>query len=292
MEINPSPTRREGGRAPLPVTITFMSDTAVQALGLLREGRLTEVDDLWREALGSTVVVAHMSDAPAGEVRELARYPALKTSESVARFDTTVAQLLQDRRDEGVRLVQALSLVDASISGTPATPLGAGFVDKMESWSHLYLHGLLAVARAIEQMHDGVRRVLVIGEFREQLGSFRGTVAREINRHLFCRPGETDVDALENTRPVALTADIGLHIRLSATRPQQVRCSTCALDNDRLDGERYHPPQEIHEVCVKGDHEATYWNCSVHDPARRDWPVFVEQMDRYDPLAAGGRVHG
>ena len=49
----------------------------------------------------------------------------------------------------------------------------------------------------------------------------------------------------------------------------------------------------MNEVCVKGDHEAIYWNCKNHVPARRpEGSVFVEQMGGYDPFAPGGRFHG
>ena len=99
---------------------------------------------------------------------------------------------------------------------------------------------------------------------------------------------------------MALTADIGLRIRLAAPASDgeagpQVYCSTCSLDNDYLVRERYHAPGDIREVCVKGDHEAMYWNCHRHDPRSRrpnKYPVFIEQMSGYDPLAAGGRFHG
>ena len=69
-------------------------------------------------------------------------------------------------------------------------------------------------------------------------------------------------------------------------------CSTCSYNNDRLDSERFHPPQEIYDVCVKGDHEAMYWNCDIHDPGQSRPIKFVEQMGGYNPFAAGGRYHG
>jgi hypothetical protein len=127
--------------------------------------------------------------------------------------------------------------------------------------------------------------VLVIGEFREQLGSFRGTIAREINKRVF--------ETTPGCAAVALTADIGLRIRLgNEGERNRVLCSTCSLNNERFDFERFHPPEKIGEVCVKGDHEAMYWNCPVHIPDERESPVFVEQMGGYDPFAAGGRYHG
>ena len=45
-------------------------------------------------------------------------------------------------------------------------------------------------------------------------------------------------------------------------------------------------------MCVKGDHEAMYWNCDIHDPGQSRPIKFVEQMGGYNPFAAGGRYHG
>jgi hypothetical protein len=188
-------------------------------------------------------------------------------------------------------------------SGTlrPKGLLDPAFLNGRGEWEqHLYLHGLLAVAKQMQQApprgrDKGGPRVLVVGEFREQLGSFRGTIAREINRRVF-RPGTVDGNEPpdEYGRPMALTADIGLRIRLeNSSNKNHVLCSTCSRNNDRLDGERFHPPAEMNEVCIKGDHEAIYWNCKDHVPAqRKQGAVFVEQMGGYDPFAPAGRYHG
>jgi hypothetical protein len=285
-----------------PLQIAFMSDTTIHGLGTYEDGQL-EIDDKspggkrWREALDSQIVIAHVSDTPSGELRQLAKFPPAARDEGLEQFDAAVAGLLNDRQGEAMQLMHALSLMPPRPAGDepPAPPLGlldSGFLKTMETWTHLYLHGLLAVAKDIEANNRGVRRVLVVGELREQLGSFRGTIAREINRHVFHAFDEGDPDSFPPPRPVAITADIGLRIRLTATHGQQVHCSTCALNNDRLASERYHPSEEIRELCVKGDHEAMYWNCLSHDPSNCQPAVFVEQMGGYDPFTAGGRFHG
>ena len=238
-----------------------------------------------------------MSDTPSGELRELADFPPVAGDDGASDFDAAIAHLLEGRQGEAMQLMHALSLTPARPAGNeaPGPPLGLlgpGFLTTMKTWTHLYLHGLLAVAKHIEANGDGTRRVLVIGELREQLGSFRGTIAREINRHVFRAFNDDAPIGSSPARPVALTADIGLRVRLTATHGQQVHCSTCALNNDRLAAERYHPSQEIREVCVKGDHEAMYWNCLTHDPSNRMPAVFVERMGGYDPFTAGGRFHG
>jgi tetratricopeptide (TPR) repeat protein len=300
-------TFRPGGDAGGdPLSITFMSDTAIRAVGEVNLGRPTEVVRLnpgWADALASDIVVAHVSDVPSGELRDLADLPTQYGTGGVTDFNRSVNQLA--RREGGrdaERLRHALSMVRREPDGTlrPTGLFDPAFLSGRAGWEqHLYLHGLLAVAKLMEP-HSRARdaggpRVLVIGEFREQLGSFRGAIAREINRHVF-RPGTHHGPELPEHigKPMALTADIGLRIRVeSASNRNRVLCSTCSRNNDRLDPERFHRPEQMNEVCVKGDHEAMYWNCRNHIPARRpEGPVFVEQMGGYDPFAPGGRFHG
>lgn len=272
----------------LDARVTFMSDTAV--------GCLDEYDHVKPAPLHSHIVVAHISDVPTGELRDLARLSAGGAT-SPSRFEKALAELLESREEDAIALMQALSLVDYRKPSTPFPLFDADFVQMMkdQGWEHLFLNGLLQVAGRLADVDDGTKRVLIVGELREQLGSFRGTIAREVNRHVFGRePGGGEVPARQSQpdqRPVAVTADIGLRIRLDGDGAR-VYCSTCALDNDHLLRERFHEPEDIREVCVKGDHEAIYWNCRRHDPSRRSFPAFVEQMSRYDPLAAGGRYHG
>ena len=62
----------------------------------------------------------------------------------------------------------------------------------------------------------------------------------------------------------------------------QMDCSTCDLDNDLLDSERYHLPREIYELCVKGEDEAVFYNCSLHDPRLQEGNYWVESVERYN----------
>jgi len=268
-----------------PLTITFMTDTAIAGLhvGQLHD---TPVSPSWRVALQSDIVVTHVSDIPSSELREMAAFPRDDIGE-IGEFVTSVSRLAEQRKDDASQLMHALSLSAASSQGAP-WPMS--LMRSTAHGEHLYLRGLLEVCehmRAATPSTDAAR-VLVVGDLREGLGSFRTTIAREINMGMF---GDA------SSSPIALTGDIGLRIRLA--RPKAgaidrctVLCSTCSYDNDRLDLERFHPPREVSEVCIKGDHEAIYWNCTVHDPTTRARPVFVEQMGGYNPFAPGGRYHG
>jgi hypothetical protein len=275
-----------------------MSDTALGALGDPKD-TLTEVDvtdERWKKALSSDIVVAHVSDVPSGEIRQLAGLTTSDDTEQVRDFDACVRSLAEERPPEADRLMHALSLAGRrhGAINEPAKLLQPTFLDGPQLRQHLYLHGLLAVSKqllspSVSVTSESGPRVLVIGEFREQLGSFRGTIAREINERVF-KPTAGDSVATCH----AVTADIGLRIRLAdAGVRNTILCSTCSHNNDRLDCERFHRPQQMREVCVKGDHEAMYWNCWLHDTGNRDsGAVFVERMGGYDPFAGGGRYHG
>jgi tetratricopeptide (TPR) repeat protein len=298
--------RPAGGVGGDPLSITFMSDTAIRAVGAVDSGYPTEVLGLnpgWEHALRSDIVVAHVSDVPSGELRDLAHLPKQYGTGGVADFNRRVGDLAKRAGGrDAERLRHALSMIRREPDGTlrPTGLFDPAFLKGRAEWEqHLYLHGLLAVAKLMDPhrraRNEGGPRVLIIGEFREQLGSFRGAIAREINRHVF-RPGTIHGPELPEHigKPMALTADIGLRIRVeSGGNRNRVLCSTCSRNNDRLDAERFHRPEQMNEVCVKGDHEAMYWNCRNHIPAQRpEGPVFVEQMGGYDPFAPGGRFHG
>jgi hypothetical protein len=116
------------------------------------------------------------------------------------------------------------------------------------------------------------RGLLLVGELREELGTFRTRIASELNRELF---GELKACT-------ALTADIGLRVKIQAGEKIKVLCSTCDLDHDLDVTERFHPPRRIREVCVKGENEGVFYNCHHHDPQSQDEPMFVELVERFD----------
>ena len=279
------------------LSITFMSDTAIEGLYSDR-GPDPQLDVRWERALAADIVVAHVSDVPGGELRELADLSAAGDSTAITAFDAGVRKLAEQHPADASQLMHALSLVPRDVDdGGPRPLLSPGAI---EGGDQLYLRGLLKVCECMSAAaapRGRAARVLIVGELNEQLGSFRGTIAREINARML------GLDAKRHEQPapplIALTADIGLRVRLAPAATETgeaygrstVLCSTCSYNNDRLDCERFHPPEAIYDVCVKGDNEAMFWNCDVHDPGSRERPKFVEQMGSYNPFRAGARFH-
>jgi hypothetical protein len=266
-------------------SITFMSDAATEAVGDYLDGRLTAIDeeaaDEWRAALASDIVVASVGEVSVGELRDLALPRGNEGTNDVAdAFDDCLKGLeTNGRRDEEVRIRLALSL----IRGGQGAVKRAGLLQPspwtgVEGSDHLNLRGLLAVAKMMSEPSPGDSnkqpRVLVVRELREQIGAFRRTIADEINKHLF-----TD------RRTFAVTADVGLRIRLGRTNRSRVLCSVCSLNNDRLDAERHHDPRLMTEVPVKADGESTYWMCGIH---KSESSIFIVHRGGYRPQASGG----
>lgn len=237
--------------------LTFMSDTAADAVR----------SALWGEALEAEVVVAHISNTSVDELQALAFAGTLTPRRSRA-FDDLLIRL---RDSDAHHAAVAFDKLQYALALTESPP-----------HKHLLLAGLLEVAqrfRAASTSASG--RVLVIGEFKEQLGPFRGKIARNIARQVLHGDGHT-----------ALTADIGLRLRI-ATSGVSVLCSTCALNNDRLQPERYHPAREIREVCIKGNFEGMAWNCERHNPGTMSpTPRFWERIAGYDVFGPAGLFNG
>lgn len=152
--------------------------------------------------------------------------------------------------------------------------------EENRSAQHLYLKGLLEIAEIMATTKRGRGQLLLLGELREELGTFRTSIANSISANFF-------EGVRRKSKPSALTADIGLRVRL--TRPAgasdpalDVLCTTCDLDNDLIPSEKFHAPSEIREVCVKGEDEGVFYNCWLHDPRMRDEYLWVESVERYD----------
>jgi ribonuclease BN (tRNA processing enzyme) len=242
----------------------------------------------WRQALNADVLVCHLSTVPLAELRQMA---GLRTPD-----DETIASDIEWinqtwARDEAMRarLTYAYWLDGARNAVNEVThvaPVGddARLTDWQVPSGHPYLGGMLRIAReyADQEKSGSAQRLFVIGELSEELGSFRGRIAWQLNRHLF-----------EGTCCSAVTSDIGLQVVLTVPPRKappgglvgavSVLCSSCDLDNDLAPLERYHSPDSIFEVCVKGENEGIFYNCREHDPARRSRdPIFLEKLERYD----------
>jgi len=296
----------EKGRGPEQVSILFSGDTGSPQQEELRSGRParselfagSEADrDLLEAVEEADVVVAHISAVPLKELRELSGLDIDKAAvEAVGQYrelwDEAATQAEfkwqgRDEREGALKTKFLLNQLQFGFRSRPDKRKGEDFgvspfspISELRKQPerHLYLTGLIEIA---EKMAEDPRRqaLLLVGELREELGTFRTQIARRVRDAYF---GGRD----RASGPSALTTDIGLRVRLTRegrSQPQsRVLCSTCDLDNDLLDGERYHSPREVYELCVKGEDEAVFYNCALHDPRLQDGNYWVELVERYN----------
>lgn len=246
------------------------------------------------------VVVAHVSTVPLPDLRQLAKLeqaPAHAAEETATferlwmsakdreqigrtRHDPSNFLLRQlqfgfwSRAADGVADRLAVSPLSPLSEIRPIKPANAGDEGKQSGQAHLYLNGLVELAQRLNDRDKG--GLLVVGELREELGSFRSRIASELNDNLFRPEGRDDA------KVAALTADIGLAVEIDPGGEVRVLCSTCDLDNDMTHGEQFHEPLNVYEVCVKGEHEGVFYNCEHHNPQSQSEPTFVELVERYD----------
>jgi tetratricopeptide (TPR) repeat protein len=243
------------------------------------------------------VVVAHLSSVPLRELRELADLESTPADEAIEEFrklwktavkNTAFPKKTRDPDQiEGIRQTRFLlnqlqfgfrSRPENKKDGFAVSPFSDLRAIKGQPERHLYLTGLLDIAKAMAQTKKERPPLLLIGELREELGTFRTRIAHRIAEAYF--------DPVE-PQPSALTTDIGLRVRLAREEgdgpaPIEVLCSTCDLDNDLIPVERFHSPREIHEVCVKGEDEGVFYNCALHDPRSQDDYFWLESVERFD----------
>jgi len=237
----------------------------------------------WQRAFRADVMVCHLSSVPMSELRTLARLrePGLRTVQDDERW---IAEHWRAGRamgsDSVERRLRYSYWLDQADDERPVSPVGDHeYLDG--SWepprSHPYLSGLLQLAENFARARPRAGgRVFIVGELSEELGSFRGKVAVQLNRQVFSK-----------NRCVAITGDLGLRVLIAPQDQQKklaarIMCSTCDLDNDTTGGERLHGPSEIFEVCVKGENEGTFYNCTDHNPWHLDDPMFIERFEHYD----------
>ena len=257
------------------------------------------------------VVVAHLSAVPLKELREMAglRREA-DEPEVIAEFtelwDKACAEAEREVPDDDDDLEGGIDQIEFLLrrlqfgfrsrpekgNGLEVSPFSHLSDIKRQPEQHLYLNGVMEVAQEMResrrwQSGKGPPPLLLIGELREELGTFRTRIAARISKAIFRR--DTGQAA-----PSALTTDIGLRVQLArpeggsgpteAQREIKVLCTTCDLDNDLVPEERFHSPQEIREVCVKGEDEGVFYNCLFHDPGRQPENTWLESVERYDPF--------
>lgn len=243
----------------------------------------------WIDLLKSEIVVAHVSALPIAELRKMAGLGLAigAVTPEEARDRLTMNELFGRARNGEFGQNLAERLTYANWLGRYGDDDLPGLVgpDGLEDYvapqnQHLFLRGLMEYATLARTQRTN--RLFVIGEVSEELGSGRRRIAERVNAW---QPPGLEV-APKDWK--AVTADIGLKVLVGsvepkATRPRvQVLCTTCDLDNDLARRERYHSPDHIHEVCVKGENEGIFYNCDQHDPTVRGAPTFIERLERYD----------
>lgn len=289
------------GIGPKPPSILFTSDTGrppskEEEISARKDGgpHFAGGRQLMRAVAAADVVVAHLSSVPLPELRKLGDLPASVNGDgdltrSLHGLWTKAAAEVKsagDATDDGIDetrfLLRQLQFAFRS-RGEDRTNLDISPFSPAEdmqdpSEKHLYLSGLLAIAKRMRESHrrDESAPLLLIGELREELGSFRTRIADHVTKTVF------------KEEAIALTTDIGLRVRISqpsddeeSPRSVRVLCTTCDLDNDLIAAERFHPPNEIREVCVKGENEGVFYNCELHDPGKRPERLWIESVERY-----------
>lgn len=253
------------------------------------------------------VVVAHLSSVPLRELRKLAglgsggeealaEYAELWEA-AVERAGAEARQSSPPDWREGVDETKFLlgqiqfgfrSKPKEAEWGLRVSPLSDIEQIKKEPDRHLYLTGLLDIADLMAKSASDRAPLLLIGELREELGTFRTRIASRVSAAIFGSGPLADGKAKRQGKsvPVALTTDIGLRVHVcgpvAGERPISVLCTTCDLDNDLIPVERFHGREEIREVCVKGEDEGVFYSCPLHSPSEHDDYLWLESIERYD----------
>lgn len=271
-------------------TILFTADTGIPRDIGGPEPELVAPGKPFSRALAeATIIVAHVSSVRLPELREIGGLvtPDGEAAKITQSFDRLWQDMYAQKLDKGAvgdtRAEQRLAFLLRELQfGFHSLPkgrdeaLGISPLDDPERFRkrpdrHLYLSGLLAIGERLASRKKG--GLLLIGELREELGTFRTGIAATLNEMLFKHRPEV----------TALTMDIGLRLRVTAGAVE-VLCTTCDLDNDLVDSERFHAPRDIREVCVKGEDEGVFYNCTSHDRRAPRNPAWIERVERYDPF--------
>ena len=140
-------------------------------------------------------------------------------------------------------------------------------------------------------------KLLILGEFPEELGSYRHMLARVINEMQDQVPIENQEIPQERRRseyphwPVrCLTGDIGLHVGFGVKKaerdeplPMAIRCFRCNQNNEAIARNlHYHEPTRIQETMLKRMDQAMVYLCSTYDHASLDFDkprYFLSSVD-------------
>jgi hypothetical protein len=132
------------------------------------------------------------------------------------------------------------------------------------------LHAKLCAYRKKSKLINKINPYLIIGEFPEELGSYKQLVARTLNEmpyNQIDQHGKINVDSYPEKFVSCFTGDIGLHIGINIKQdlPLSVRCDKCNQNNELVKiNHHYHRAEEIQETIVKGANNSMLYLCSTY----------------------------
>jgi tetratricopeptide (TPR) repeat protein len=278
-------------------SVLFTGDTGPQPKATAADGKRKPrhyfakgTKSLNAAAAEADIVIAHLSSVPLPELRTLAGLSAVADNDGPAQtFIDLWKKVGREARKsdlgaaEAEFLLRQLQFAFRSRGWDQKTFAISPFSHTKDmrdrSEKHLFLSGLLDLAKLMVESRErgGPKPLLLIGELREELGTFRTRIASRVTETVFAR----------GKAGTALTTDIGLRLRVSRSAEAEeasvsVLCTTCDLDNDLVTSERFHKPSQMQEVCVKGENESIFYNCDLHDPSQQPEPLWVESVERYN----------
>lgn len=287
------------GDGPARTAVLFTSDTGLPENFDERSSSGSAPMSLAEAVDEADLIVAHVSSAPLAELRQLAGFEHapqqadLPTKQFKRLWNSLAKQVTASEADADLHSRRGRFLLRqlqfgfhsrpsreerAQADGLKVSPLSSTKKIAKPSVRHLYVMGLISIARRMQRVEKP--QVLLVGELREELGTFRTRIAAALNVDIF---GE------RSSIKRAFTADVGFKIRLQPGQhphrtEARVVCTTCDMDNDLVAIERLHEPDSISEVCVKGENEGIFYNCDVHEPLVQPHPLWVERIERYEPF--------
>ncbi len=264
-------------------------DKPVIEIGFTSDTRYTEDSQFTRdfEKLASCdMVVANLSHAT---LRELKGILELEFKDTL--YKNFWLQLFKESDDDTKRILK-WALWYGERNNISAIGIKETLRQQQEGKGILAAHlGISGINKVWEQMKENSSdrikgcKLMIISEFREELGSFRSKIAQLLNR---CSASE---------HAMCYTSDIGMAIRFeknsSGVKYQiKLQCSFCKQDNGlNIGNTPFHPytfhlpkpgKENMNEVCVKGDNEGIFYFCENHITGPKG--QFLEGIDRYSPL--------
>lgn len=228
----------------------------------------------WKPLLNSDVFIPHVSCAPFAQLKLLAGlgYSTKNENQQWSNETKWLSDLYSktcknNELEEQIKFAFWLDDECKSLFEKGNLPDNQG--------SHMYIEGLFKFAQSYDIERSNKNSLLIVSELREELTTYRSKIATALNNGLF-----------KSNSIHSLTADIGLHILIEKIGDDKsdikVLCNTCELDNDYINIERYHSPEDITEVCIKGENEGIFYNCNHHDTGSNAEPHFLERLERYN----------